>query len=196
MREWADDDGGLVEGMSSRRALVALLMAAVVALPLLAVPANAASSQVSWTRAKVVRWIDGDTVRTTKGTIRIIGVDTAERGRCGYSKATRIATRTAPKGTVVRLGNPRSVDDRDRYQRKLRYVVKGKTDIAAKQIRQGLEGPLRLPRRLRLAPQAGPLPDAGPPPRRLPLRHEQSRACALQSVAGQGEPAWPGYRLR
>ena len=137
MREWADDDGGLVEGMSSRRALVALLMAAVVALPLLAVPANAASSQVSWTRAKVVRWIDGDTVRTTKGTIRIIGVDTPERGRCGYSKATRIAKRTAPKGTVVRLGNPRSVDDRDRYQRKLRYVVKGKTDIAAKQIRKG-----------------------------------------------------------
>ena len=38
---------------------------------------------------------------------------------------------------MVRLGNPRSVDDRDRYGRHLRYVVKGKTDIAAKQIRKG-----------------------------------------------------------
>lgn len=121
----------------SGRGLLALLMAAMVALPLLAVPANAASSQVSWTRAKVIRWIDGDTVRTTKGTIRLVGLDTPERGRCGYTKATRIAKRTAPTGTVVRLGNPRSVDDRDRYQRKLRYVVKGRTDIAAKQIRKG-----------------------------------------------------------
>ena len=122
---------------SSRRGLLALLMAALVALPLLAVPANAASSQVSWTRAKVVRWIDGDTVKTTKGTIRLVGLDTPERGRCGYLKATRIASGTAPKGSVIRLGNPRTVDDRDRYQRKLRYVVKGRTDIAAKQIRKG-----------------------------------------------------------
>ena len=121
----------------SRRGLLALMMAVLVALPLLVVPAQAASSQVSWTRAKVVRWIDGDTVKTTKGTVRIIGVDTPERGRCGYTTATRIAKRTAPTGTVVRLGNPRSVDDRDRYGRHLRYVVKGKTDIAAKQIRTG-----------------------------------------------------------
>lgn len=117
--------------------LTTALLALVVALPLLAVPANAASSQVSWTRATVIRWIDGDTVRTTKGTIRLVGLDTPERGRCGYLKATRIAKRTAPKGTVVRLGNPRSVDNRDKYNRKLRYVVKGKTDIAVKQIRNG-----------------------------------------------------------
>ena len=109
--------GGLVTRTISRRRLLALLMAALVALPLLAVPANAASSQVSWTRAKVVRWVDGDTVKTTKGTIRLVGVDTPDRGRCGYTKATRIAKRTAPKGTVVRPGNPRSVDNCDRYDR-------------------------------------------------------------------------------
>ncbi len=117
--------------------LLAALLAVVVMLPTVAVPASAASSQVSWTRAKVIRWIDGDTVKTTKGTIRLVGVDTPERGRCGYLKATRIAKRTAPAGTVIRLGNPRSVDNRDKYQRKLRYVVKGRTDIAAKQIRKG-----------------------------------------------------------
>lgn len=117
--------------------LMTALLAVVVMLPTLAVPATAASSQVSWTRVKVIRWIDGDTVKTTKGTIRLVGLDTPERGRCGYKKATRIAKRTAPAGTVVRLGNPRSVDDTDRYNRKLRYVAKGKTDIAAKQIRRG-----------------------------------------------------------
>jgi endonuclease YncB( thermonuclease family) len=123
-----------------RRGGLAVLLALVVVLPVaMVMPASAASSHVSWTRAKVVRWVDGDTVRTTKGTIRLIGVDTPERGRCGYKKANRVARSTAPSGTVLRLGNPRSVDNRDRYGRKLRYVVKrsGSVDLAAKQIRRG-----------------------------------------------------------
>jgi endonuclease YncB( thermonuclease family) len=102
-------------------------------------PAAAASTKTKWTRAKVIRWVDGDTVVTTEGTIRLIGVDTPEKGRCGAAKATRLANRAAPRGSVVRLGNPRSVDNKDRYNRKLRYVVKksSKVDISAKHIRKG-----------------------------------------------------------
>lgn len=120
-------------------ALFASLLAAAVIAPTMALPANAASSSVSWSRAKVVRWIDGDTVKTTKGTIRLVGLDTPEKGRCGYKKATRIARNTAPAGTVVRLGNPRSVDNSDKNNRKLRYVVRKSSgvDISAKQIRKG-----------------------------------------------------------
>ena len=43
---------------------------AVTIVPAVAAPATAASSSVKWTKAKVVRWVDGDTVETTKGTIR------------------------------------------------------------------------------------------------------------------------------
>jgi endonuclease YncB( thermonuclease family) len=89
------------------------------------------------TSARVVRWVDGDTVVTTRGTVRLIGFDTPERGRCGFTAATNSARRLAPVGSVVRLGNPRSVRDQDRYGRKLRYVMRGTRDIGAAQIRRG-----------------------------------------------------------
>ena len=112
---------------------------AVTIVPAVAAPATAAPSSVKWTKAKVVRWVDGDTVETTKGTIRLLGVDTPEVGQCGSTTATQVAQRTAPTGSVVRLGKPRSVVNKDRYNRKLRYVVKksSKVDISAKQIRKG-----------------------------------------------------------
>jgi endonuclease YncB( thermonuclease family) len=104
---------------------------------LAATPAQAASSYVSWTTAKVVRWVDGDTVDTTKGRVRLIGVDTPERGTCGAATATAYAKQLAPAGSTIKLGNPKSVVDRDRYNRHLRYVDRGTTDIANKQIAKG-----------------------------------------------------------
>ena len=87
--------------------------------------------------ARVVRWVDGDTVFTTKGEVRLIGVDTPERGRCGYSAATRYAQQIAPKGSIIRLGNPSSVMNHDRYGRLLRYVNRGARDLSAAQISHG-----------------------------------------------------------
>ena len=120
------------------RVLVSLLAVALL-LPAGSAPANAVSRKTTWTSAKVVHWVDGDTVVTTKGTIRVIGVDTPEVGACGYEQATGLAQATAPPGSVVRLGNPRSVVNRDKYQRNLRYVVRKSTkaDISAMQIRNG-----------------------------------------------------------
>jgi endonuclease YncB( thermonuclease family) len=97
----------------------------------------ARSTAVSWSTARVLRWVDGDTVRTSRGVVRVIGVDTPEVGRCGSKKATRLAKRVAPVGSLVRLGNPRSVDNRDRYGRSLRYVQRGRADVAAQQIKAG-----------------------------------------------------------
>lgn len=77
---------------------------------------------MSWTKAKVVRWVDGDTVVTSLGTVRLIGIDTPERGVCGYSAATKLAAASAPAGSTIRLGNPSTVVNTDRYGRLLRYV--------------------------------------------------------------------------
>jgi endonuclease YncB( thermonuclease family) len=95
-------------------------------------------ADASETAARVVRWVDGDTVETTRGTVRLIGIDTPERGRCGYRAATRNAQANAPAGSRVTLGNPASVIDLDRYGRKLRYVatLTGR-DIGLAQIRDG-----------------------------------------------------------
>lgn len=86
---------------------------------------------------RVVRWVDGDTVVTNRGTIRLIGVDTPERGICGYEAATQLASRVAPAGSVIRLVNPNSVKNRDHYGRMLRYVNRGKRDLSLVQIRNG-----------------------------------------------------------
>lgn len=97
-----------------------------------------APADASRASARVVRWVDGDTVETTLGTVRLIGIDSPERGRCGYRAATRHAQAVAPAGSRVSLGNPASVVDRDKYARKLRYVVTltGR-DIGLAQVRDG-----------------------------------------------------------
>ena len=86
----------------------------------------------------MVRWVDGDTVETTRGTVRLIGIDTPERGDCGSRAATRHAQAIAPAGSRVSLGNPASVVDRDKYGRILRYVATpAGRDLGLAQIRDG-----------------------------------------------------------
>jgi micrococcal nuclease len=60
--------------------------------------------------AKVVRWIDGDTVELTVDLgfhltktdhFRLDGIDTPERGKPGYKEATARAMSLAPVGTEV-----------------------------------------------------------------------------------------------
>ncbi|MDN4478667.1 hypothetical protein QQX10_10745 [Demequina sp. SYSU T00039] len=75
--------------------------------------------------ATIIRWIDGDTVLTSEGRVRLIGVDTPELSdKCSIAiEATEGAESLAPAGTSVVLGNPASVDDTDKYDRLLRYVL-------------------------------------------------------------------------
>jgi len=100
--------------------------------------AASGTAEASGSAARVVRWVDGDTVETTRGVVRLIGIDTPESGRCGYREATRNAQDIAPTGSRVSLGNPASVIDRDKYGRKLRYVatLTGR-DLGLAQIRDG-----------------------------------------------------------
>jgi endonuclease YncB( thermonuclease family) len=109
-------------------AAVATLASLLVAAP---------TAQAATQTVRVVRWVDGDTVETSRGTVRLIGVDTPERGRCGYAAAARLARRIAPAGSTIRLGDPASVRNADAYGRLLRYVNRGARDVGAAQIRSG-----------------------------------------------------------
>ena len=96
------------------------------------------SAEAAGTATRVVRWVDGDTVETTRGTVRLIGIDTPERGDCGSRAATRHVQVIAPAGSRVSLGNPASVVDRDKYGRILRYVATpAGRDLGLAQIRDG-----------------------------------------------------------
>jgi micrococcal nuclease len=74
---------------------------------------------------RVIDVIDGDTidVRAADGTVervRIIGIDTPERGQCGYGEAAIALADVIVGVPLVLTAGAR--DDRDRYQRLLRYV--------------------------------------------------------------------------
>jgi endonuclease YncB( thermonuclease family) len=116
-----------------------LLAAAIMGLPVASPAAGVASvPSADTTTARVTKVIDGDTLRTTKGTIRLIGVDTPEVGRCNAAKATRNARRLVPVGSVVRLALPSGQNARDAYSRKLRYVTRNGVDLGAAQIKAGV----------------------------------------------------------
>lgn len=86
-------------------------------------------------RYVVTHVVDGDTLELGNGQeVRLVGIDTPERGQCGYAEATENLAGMVLKKQVT-LGA--SDEDKDRYGRLLRYVDVGKTDAGLQQIKQG-----------------------------------------------------------
>jgi endonuclease YncB( thermonuclease family) len=84
----------------------------------------------------VVSVTDGDTLRLANGeAVRLVGIDAPEEGECGSLRAAALLTRLV-EGQRVTLTAP--VDDRDRYDRLLRYVNLGTMDAGLRMIKNGL----------------------------------------------------------
>lgn len=84
----------------------------------------------------VARVIDGDTVELGNGQgVRVVGIDTPERGECGFDTATAAMIRLV-EGKQVRLTQPD--EDTDRYGRLLRYLNIGDIDPGLRLIKNGL----------------------------------------------------------
>ncbi len=82
--------------------------------------------------------IDGDTVETSAGRVRIIGIDTPERGKCGYDEATYAIEDVLNFGDTVYLEAPRGQNDQDHFGRLLRYVItEDGTDVGRMQLDLG-----------------------------------------------------------
>ena len=82
--------------------------------------------------------VDGDTVRTSAGTVRIIGIDAPERGECGHDEASLEIGRLVSVGDPVSLERPPGQNDRDRYDRLVRYVITaGGVDLGLMQLQAG-----------------------------------------------------------
>jgi endonuclease YncB( thermonuclease family) len=83
----------------------------------------------------VTRVVDGDTIGLSNGAqVRLVGIDTAERGQCGYTEASDNMARLV-LGRKVTLAV--SDEDTDRYGRLLRYLNVGTLDAGLRQIKQG-----------------------------------------------------------
>lgn len=111
----------------ARRLFVGAVVAALLAV---GAPATARVADVDYV-------VDGDTIRLDSGTyVRLIGIDAPEKGHCGYRKAKKQLD--AWIGSKARLANPAAVQDKDQYDRLLRYVRASGRDTGLAMIRKGL----------------------------------------------------------
>ena len=123
------------------RYLLALLLAGLTAAAI-AATARPAPERAFTLRGSVSYVVDGDTiaVRLDSGRrerVRLIGIDTPERGGCLAARATGEARRLAGGRRVVLRGDA-SQDTRDRYGRLLAYAWIGGRDLGYQQVASGL----------------------------------------------------------
>lgn len=98
-------------------------------------PAPEPSASVS---AALVSVIDGDTVETSAGTVRLIGIDTPERGECGHDEASAAISQLLSAGDPITLELPPGQNDRDVHERLLRYVSTASgVDLGLMQVEAG-----------------------------------------------------------
>lgn len=84
----------------------------------------------------VTHVIDGDTVEVSSGhRVRLIGIDTPERGQCGYDQATANLASLVRGKEVTLVSGAR--DNTDQYGRLLRYIEVGNIDAGLEQIKAG-----------------------------------------------------------
>lgn len=89
---------------------------------------------------RVSNVVDGDTITLSSGQkVRLIGIDTPERGQCNYERATRKLEQLVEGRRVYLVKGAR--DNTDRYGRWLRYVDVGSKDAGARLISTGLAKP-------------------------------------------------------
>lgn len=103
--------------------------------------ARAAATGTTGASWRVTAVVDGDTVDvvSTSGhteRIRVIGIDTPERGECGYADATSALHRMITGKHVLLV--PGARDDRDHYGRLLRYIDVADVDAGLQQIKTGV----------------------------------------------------------
>lgn len=82
--------------------------------------------------------VDGDTVTTSAGTVRLIGIDTPERGQCGHDEAAAVISALVSPGDPVTLELPEGENDADAHGRLLRYVAtRDGVDLGLAQLEAG-----------------------------------------------------------
>lgn len=112
-------------------------LAAAAALVAALVPGCDTGASEATTSGVVTSVVDGDTLDVEGvGRVRLVGIDTPEVGECGYDEAReRLSDLVLGEPvTLVTAG----VDDRDRYDRLLRYVDVDGADAGLVLLDEGL----------------------------------------------------------
>ncbi|GAA1661713.1 thermonuclease family protein [Microbacterium lacus] len=84
----------------------------------------------------LVAVVDGDTIDTSGGTVRLIGIDSPEEGAWGYAEASAELAAFLATGPIT-LVSVDGRDDTDQYGRLLRYVRVGGQDAGSHMLSTG-----------------------------------------------------------
>ena len=120
-----------------------LILATACAIGLLAAAAHGAPTRSFKLSGSVVHVVDGDTIDVSfaagrRERVRLIGVDTPERGQCYFTRATNVTTRLAANKRVVLQGDATQAT-RDKYGLLLAYVwLPGGHDLGLQLLRAGV----------------------------------------------------------
>jgi micrococcal nuclease len=96
---------------------------------------NLQGKAVSQEKTVVTNVIDGDTVVITGGErVRLLGIDTPEKGEFYYKEAKARLEQLAEKKEVF---VEKERDDKDKYDRLLRYIFINNTNINLKLVEEG-----------------------------------------------------------
>ncbi len=110
-----------------------------VATPAPTTPSGEPAASSDGLSAVVISVVDGDTLETSAGTIRIIGIDAPERDECGYNDAASRISTLLPQGETVTLTLPDAENEEDKYGRLLRYVDTAQgVDVASSLLAAGV----------------------------------------------------------
>jgi Staphylococcal nuclease homologue len=88
---------------------------------------------INETMVSVERVIDGDTVVTSAGTVRLLGIDAPDKGQCGYDEAALALSSMLQPGKMI--GLVATDKDTDQYNRLLRYIKVDEMDAGYQLIR-------------------------------------------------------------
>lgn len=106
--------------------------------PTVGAPVDGAPGEGVGEEVALVSVVDGDTVTTSAGTVRLIGIDTPEFGECGHEAASRTLRGLVAVGDAITLRHPPGENDADRYGRLLRYVeTAASVDLGLAQLQAG-----------------------------------------------------------
>jgi|APSaa5957512622_1039677.scaffolds.fasta_scaffold52839_1 endonuclease YncB( thermonuclease family) len=91
-------------------------------------------SLTDYEKGIVDRIIDGDTINVGNESIRLLGINSPEKGEAGYEKAKNfLENRILGKEVTLYFGEEKY----DRYYRKLAYVYFDKQDVCLESVREG-----------------------------------------------------------
>jgi micrococcal nuclease len=85
--------------------------------------ADSSQSGLASQQSTFLSVVDGDTIETSAGTVRILGIDTPERGECGSDQATGAISSELHPGDTLILELPAGENDTDQHGRLIRYVT-------------------------------------------------------------------------